>query len=256
MMIKTKIENKVAEIILNRPDKRNALNTSMVSELIDAFTVADKNPDVKLILLKAEGDVFSAGADLVSLKQLQSATLEENIQDSSHLSDLFRLIYFIDKPIIGAVHGHAIAGGCGLVTLCDISIVQIGAKLGYTETRIGFVPALVSKFLLEKTGLTTTLDLLLSGRLIDAEEAERIKLVTEAVDVARFDERVRYYIEMLLTKTSGEALKLTKQIIRAAANEDVITFLNHAVTMNAKARSGDDCKRGIEAFLNKETITW
>jgi methylglutaconyl-CoA hydratase len=252
------IENseRVCTLWLNRPEKKNALNSIIVGELKQALQAAIHQADIKLIVLRAKGDVFSAGADLEALHALQTATYEENLDDSRHLAELFELIYTSPKPIIAAVHGHAIAGGCGLATVCDITLVKKGAKLGYTETRIGFVPAIVSKFILEKSGAAFAKDVLLSGRLFEADEAYQKNLITEAIEEARFEERLRYWVEMLLTKTSAQALTSTKKIIQQASELNFSDFIPVAIETNARARSSQDCKRGIAAFLNKETITW
>lgn len=247
---------RVCTLWLNRPKKKNALNYALVAELKQALQTAIHQTEIKLIVLRAKGDVFSAGADLEALQTLQTATYQENVADSRHLAELFELIYTSPKPVLAAVHGHAIAGGCGLATVCDITLVKKGAKLGYTETRIGFVPAIVSKFILEKSGVAFTKDVLLSGRLFEADEAYQKNLITEAVEEARFEERLRYWVDMLLTKTSPQALASTKKIIQQASELNFSDFITLAIETNAKARGSEDCKRGIAAFLNKETITW
>ncbi|TNE72525.1 enoyl-CoA hydratase/isomerase family protein [bacterium] len=256
MLIETTLSSRVYTIWLNRPEKKNALNAALVSALKHALLEAISNVDAKIITIRAKGDVFSAGADLEALQQLQDATYEENLADSNHLSELFQLIYESPKPVIAAVHGHAIAGGCGLATVCDITLVQKGAKLGYTETRIGFVPAIVSKFIVEKSGVAFAKDVLLSGRLFEADEAYQKNLITEAIDETRFEERVRFWEDMLIQKTSGQALSSTKKIIQHAAELNFSDFIPVAIETNAKARSSEDCKRGIHAFLNKEQISW
>ena len=250
------IENRVAYISLNRPEKRNALNPDLVGSLIAAFSNAIGDEAVKVIVLGAHGDVFSAGADLAYLQQLQENSYEENIADSSTLKNLFYLIYTSPKAVIGQIEGHAIAGGCGLVSVCDIVFSVPEAKFGYTEVKIGFIPALVACFLVRKTGEARTRELLLSGALIDAEAASAYGLINfiRASDDIR--EGVKAYAEKIVEETSGESVALTKQLLNMAQNKTLEESLEEAVKANATARASADCKRGISAFLNKEKINW
>ncbi|HEY9257763.1 enoyl-CoA hydratase-related protein, partial [Chitinophaga sp.] len=141
------VAERIATIALNRPEKRNALNGQLVAELREAFRTAAADEAVKVVILKGNGEAFCAGADLEYLQQLQKNTYAENLTDSRELMQLFREIYDLDKMVIAQVEGHAIAGGCGLVTLCDLSYAVPEALLGYTEVKIGFIPALVAVFL-------------------------------------------------------------------------------------------------------------
>lgn len=242
------------ELILNRPDKRNALNSELVEALTQAFEEYSNSDRVRLIVLKGEGDAFSAGADLESLKRLQSATLEENTRDSAQLARMFDVIHSCDKPVLGAINGHALAGGCGLVSMCDVTVSVAHAKFGYTETRIGFVPAIVSKFLFEKIGESRARMLLLSGSVITADEAYRIGLVTEVAD--QFEDRCAYWIDLFTKQVSPEAVRRTKHLLREIPDMSVTECLDRAVVENATARMTSDCKKGIAAFLNKEKVGW
>jgi len=242
------------EFRMNRADKRNALNTELVTALSQALHKYQHESWVRLVVLTGEGDVFSAGADLEGLKTLQYATQDENLRDSAQLATLFRLLYDYPVPILGVINGHALAGGCGLVSMCDISLSGPYAKFGYTETRIGFVPAIVSKFLISKVGMTQAQRLLLSGEIISAEEASRIGLITEVAD--QFEDRVSYWIDVFTHKVSPKAIRTTLKLIRNVAEKTVSQSLDDAIRLNAEARMTDDCKRGIEAYLKKEKIVW
>ncbi len=255
-VIEFKIDNRVGEITLNRPDKRNALNPQMVIELTHAFEKCATDESVKIILLKANGDAFCAGADLAVLKAMKKATYQENMADSSRLAKLFRTIYTNPKPVIAKVHGHAIAGGCGLVSVCDIALASDEAKFGYTETRIGFVPAIVAQFLIRKVGQTQARNLLLTGKLIDASTAEKIGVVTETVNHSELDQRVEALINDLLNKTSGQALQSTKKLINTVSDFKFEEAIQFAVRLNAESRGTEDCQKGISAFLNKEKPVW
>ena len=249
-------ENRVARVTLNRPDKRNALNHAVVTELQQALRRASEDENVKVVQLRANGDVFSAGADLEYLQQLQNNSYDENLVDSSHLAELFKLIATMPKPVIACVQGSAIAGGCGLATVCDISVASSAAKFGYTESRIGFVPAIVMIFLLRKIGDTRARDLMLTGRLIDAAEAERIGLITQCVDPAALEQAVERITETFLNETSGASLALIKRMAGDVSSMSLDAALRYAAETNATARASEDCKRGIAAFLNKEKIRW
>jgi methylglutaconyl-CoA hydratase len=252
----SEIKDRVATITLNRPDKKNALNPDLVTALDEAFTVASADPDVKIIVLRANGDVFCAGADLEVLKNLRKASYEENLEDSRRLSNMFYKIYNSPKVVIAAVQGHAIAGGCGLLTVCDMAVAREGAMLGYSETRIGFVPAIVARFIIRKTGITTAKRLLLSGELVSAAEAARIGLVTEAANDAGFESRIGHWTTTFLEKTSGDALAATKKLIHYVSDHTADESTRYAIETNALSRDSDDCKKGIDAFLNGEKVRW
>lgn len=255
-LIKTSRKDRIGYITLNRPDKRNALNFEMVSELKNAFKMHEKDENVKIIILNAVGKVFCAGADLAYLQQLQKNSYEENLEDSRHLMELFRLIYTMPKIVIAAVHGHAIAGGCGLATVCDFAFSTKEAKFGYTEVRIGFVPAIVKVFLLRKIGEAKAKSLLLSGELISAEEAMEIGLINRLIDADNFHLKIDDFAMELAEKNSGQSMGMTKQMIAAVQSMSLDDGLNYAAEMNAKARGTEDCKKGISSFLNKEELSW
>ncbi|MBI1185077.1 enoyl-CoA hydratase/isomerase family protein [bacterium] len=248
--------DRIGYITLNRPDKRNALNSQMVTELKEAFSQAENDKNCKVIVLKANGEVFSAGADLAYLQELQQNSFDENYADSSHLKSLFEQIYWSQKVVIAQVQGHAIAGGCGLATVCDFVFTVPEAKFGYTEVKIGFVPAIVMFFLLRRVNEKQAKDLLLSGRLLTAEEALEHSLVNEIVLAGVLDEHVTYFAHKLITQCSGESLGLTKRMIANIQSMHGPEALDYAAQSNASARETEDCKRGIAAFLNKEKIIW
>jgi methylglutaconyl-CoA hydratase len=239
---------------LNRPDKKNALNSELIIDLTKAFQKYSDDDNCRLIILTGAGDVFSAGADLESLSKLQSNSFTENLEDSKQLATLFRTIIQCNKPILGRINGHAIAGGCGLLSLCDISVTYPESKFGYSETRIGFVPAMVARFLIAKIGESNAKKLLLSGITIDAIEAEKIGLVSEVT--SDLDNRVSFWIEQFTQKVSPQAVKATKQVLRETVNLSWDDALNYATEVNARSRQSTDCIKGVNAFLNKSKIEW
>ena len=249
------IEERIAFITLDRPGKRNALNDQMVSELKQAFTRAAQSYEAKVVVLRANGEVFCAGADLAYLQQLQQNTYEENLQDSQHLKELFYQIYTLEKVVIAQVNGHAIAGGCGLATVCDFAYASPAAKFGYTEVRIGFIPAIVKVFLLRKLGEARAKELLLTGELVTALEAKEYGLINRVVetDLAGY---TRDFAKLLIEKNSGQSMGFTKKMIAEVQSKTLEEGLNYAAEMNAQARASEDCKKGIAAFLDKEKIVW
>lgn len=255
--IQTESKGRILYITLNRPEKRNALNSDMVGELKDVLKQANKDQaEEKVIVLRGNEKAFSAGADLESLQKLQTYSYSDNLQDSNHLKELFQQIYYHDKPIIAQVEGHAIAGGCGLATVCDFIFSVPEAKFGYTEVKIGFVPAIVMVFLLRKIGETKARELLLTGDLKKAAEMEKMGLINEVVGPDQIQERVQEFATYLIENTSGEAVALTREMIAEIQSMDIKDAINYAAENNAKARSSEDCQKGIEAFLNKEELKW
>jgi methylglutaconyl-CoA hydratase len=255
-LIEVSTDAQIRTIRLNRPDKRNALNADLVASLKDALAAAEDAEDVRVLVLTGNGSSFSAGADLASLKALRDASPLDNQKDSRHLAELFRQIYQHPLPVIAQVNGHAIGGGCGLAAVCDFSLAAEGAKLGFSEVRIGFVPAIVMVFVRRKLGEATARDLLLRGRVVAAGEAAELGLVTRSVTDRRLGAEVQELAQELATETSGSAVALTKRMMAKVPGMGFDEALDYAVRMNAFARGTDDCQAGIDAFLNDEDPPW
>lgn len=249
-------EDRIAFITLNRADKRNALNAAFVSELKAAFSQAIEDSNCKVIVLEAAGDAFCAGADLGYLQALQANSYAENLADSTHLMELFQQIQSSPKVVIAKIQGHAIAGGCGLATVCDFSISTEEAKFGYSEVKIGFIPAIVSVFLLRKIGEAKSKDLLLTGKIISAQEALNYGLINQVVAKENLDESVMVLAQQLCQQTSADSLRLTKELINGVQDKGLTEGFKWAAELNATARETADCQKGIAAFLNKEKISW
>lgn len=255
-LIQTETDGRVRTITLNRPDKRNALNAALVTALKDALTAAEEDEGVRALRLTGAGSAFSAGADLASLQALRSASPRENEQDSRHLAGLFRQIYLHPMPVIAEVNGPAIGGGCGLAAVCDFSLVADDATLGFSEVRIGFVPAIVMVFVRRKLGEAAARDLLLRGRLVTAAEAAGAGLVTRAVAPGALAEEGAALAREIATETSASAVALTKRMMAQLPGMGLEESLDYAVQMNAFARGTEDCQAGIDAFLNDEDPPW
>jgi len=250
------VKDRVGYITLNRPEKRNALSHELVNELTAAIDQAENDSSVKVVILKANGDTFCAGADLAYLQQLQNFSFEENLEDSRQLKNLFLKIYQLKKVVIAQVQGHALAGGCGLATVCDFTFAVPEAKFGYTEVKIGFFPALVSVFLIRKIGEHKAKQLLLTGEVIKAPEALSRGLIHEVVNAEDLEQTVFEFASDLIRNNSGQSMQLTKQLIAQVQSMSLEEGLEQAASMNAHARATEDCKTGIAAFLNKKELKW
>lgn len=255
-MIEYKVENRIATITLNRPEKRNALNEAVVRGLRGAFARAETDTEAKVIVLKATGKVFCAGADLEYLRQLQQNTFRDNLKDSDNLKSLLLQIYRHPKLVIAQVHGHAIAGGCGLVSVCDFVYTVPEAGFGYTEVKIGFLPAIVMKFLLLRIGEGRTKELLLSGEWIDADRAMEIGLINRVVEAKVLEREVNNFASNICHGNSAQSIKATKEMMANMHGMNLEEALDYAVKKNAEARSTEDFQRGVTAFLEKKPLAW
>jgi methylglutaconyl-CoA hydratase len=244
----------VAKITFNRPDKRNAISPKMICELLTAFDEIEKTR-ARVAILTGEGSAFCAGMDLDMLSALAQQTPQENQEDSRRMARMFRRIWSFPKPLIAAVNGHALAGGCGIATLCDFTIAVPEAKFGYTEVRIGFLPAIVSVFLTRQIGDKRARDLLLTGRLVEATEAKELGLVTEIVPSDRLMSRAEEIAEQLIA-ASPSSLTRAKRLLTSAAAASVDADLERAVLENARIRCTPDFKEGLASFLEKRKPVW
>ncbi len=247
------IKGQIAEVIMNRPEKRNALNPDLVLELTAAFEALNANAEVRLIALKSKEGAFCAGADLSYLKSLSQFTHQENIEDSTRLKNLFELIYHSPKITVSQVEGPALAGGCGLAFLADFCFATPSSTFGYTEARIGFIPALVMVYLKEKLNQNQMNEWLLTAQIFSADKAYTDGLVY-VVD-ENIGQKVNEFAAELLKSVSSESTLRIKSMMRNMPsnwNESLV----YAAEQNALARKTDDCQKGVSAFLNKEKISW
>jgi len=248
-------DNNVRTIKLNRPERRNALNSTMIAELITALEHAADGPCGAIILTGA-GKCFCAGLDLEELRTMESRTIEEHLSDAEQFAKAIRLLYDFPKPTIAAVNGAAIAGGTGLATVCDFTYASSDATFGYTEVRIGFVPAIVSSFLLRQVGEKRARDLLLSGRVFDAKEAHELGLVTRIIIHPQILLREAFNQGLCLLKNSPEAIRWTKGLLSEHIRADLDREIANAAHWNARAKQNEDFREGIHAFLEKRPPVW
>jgi methylglutaconyl-CoA hydratase len=252
--IQVTFEGTIATITLNRPEKRNAVSFELVGELMAAFDEIEAST-ANVLILTGAGKAFCAGMDLDELKSLLGKTHEDNVKDSATMAAMFRRLYDFPKPTIAAVNGAAIAGGTGLATICDFTLAVPEAKFGYTEVRIGFVPAIVSSILVWQVGHKIARDLLLSGRLFDAEEAQRCGLVNEVVPADRLLERARELASQIL-ENSPSSVRATKKLINGFIAAQLDEQVSAAIEDNARIRTTADFREGIASFLEKRKPQW
>jgi len=246
----------VRTIVLNRPERKNALTPEMQEELIGALEAAASDPSCRVVVLAGAGnDAFCSGLDLAALQGMNDKTEAEHTADAARISKMFRTMYELPKPTIAAVHGLALAGGAGLATMCDFTLAVPGAKFGYTEARIGFVPALVSAYLVLQIGEKRARDLLLTGRMFSAEEGLRLGLVTEVVEAEELAGRV-VALAALLVGNSPESMRATKALLAAQNKAWLDAALEASMRANAEARGTYDFKEGVAAFLEKRKPVW
>lgn len=242
----------VSVITLNRPDKRNALNDEMIAGLGDALRQAAENTETRAILLNAAGKDFCSGADLESLAKIAEASFEENVADARKLAGLFLQFRKVGKPVIAAVHGRALAGGCGLAGSCDIVVAARSAVFGYPEVRIGFVPAIVMAFLRRSVSEKRAFELATRGGQFTAEEAFSFGLVNrvfadESFAADSFEFAAGY------AALSQTAVAMTKRLLYEMDYKPLTEAVEQGIIINAEARMTEDCKNGIREFLEKRS---
>lgn len=245
----------LATLTLNRPEKRNAISYALIDEILRVLEEVQNSAAAQVLILTGAGRAFCSGMDLDNLRSITGRSEEESLGDSRTMAHMFRTLYEFPKVTIAAVNGPAIAGGCGLATLCDFTVASSEAKFGYSEVRIGFVPAIVSAFLLRQVGEKQARDLLLTGRIISAEEAFRFGLVNEVVAPDHLARRARELANSLL-ENSPASLLATKQLLRCYAAPEMDRQIAVAVVENAHIRATADFREGVTSFLEKRKPRW
>ncbi|MCC6327259.1 MAG: enoyl-CoA hydratase/isomerase family protein [Acidobacteria bacterium] len=245
-------ESSVRMITLNRPEKRNALNDELIAALKRGLREADADADehLRAIVIRGAGKDFCSGADLSAIQKIATASYEENVDDARSLAELFQLIRQVRVPVVAAVHGRALAGGCGLATACDLVVATKTARFGYPEVKIGFVPAMVAGILRRNLGEKKSFELLTQGFEYSAEEALDIGLVNRVFDEESFEAAVLEYVSTY-TKVSRSAVEMTKHLLYSIDGNNFADAIEQGVVTNAKARMTLDCQKGIAKFLEK-----
>jgi methylglutaconyl-CoA hydratase len=244
----------IRTITLNRPERRNAMTQEMQTELIQALEETAAG-NCRALIITGAGEAFCSGLDLSELQAMQNKTAADDRTDAERIARLFIALRELPIPTIAAVHGPAIAGGTGLAMVCDFTLATPASKFGFTEVRIGFVPALVSAFLSLQVGEKQCRDLLLTGRLFDAAEAHKIGLVNEVVAHGELMARAQALAEVLLAN-SPESLKATKQLLINQNSAWLEAAIEAGLEANAASRETDDFREGVAAFLEKRKPKW
>lgn len=247
-------DSHLATVTLNRPEKRNAVSYELIDDLLRALDEVN-NSSARILILTGAGKAFCSGMDLENLKALIGRTPKQNLEDSRTMVSLFRSLYEFPKPTIAAVNGAAIAGGTGLALLCDFTLAVPEANFGYTEVRIGFVPAIVATFLLRQVGEKIARDLLLTGRLFDAAEALRLGLIKEIVLPEKLLDRA-HGLAAQLAENSPLSLLHTKRLLTDHARAELDMQIETAIRENAGIRETADFREGVESFLEKRKPQW
>jgi len=244
------VEGAVALVTLNRPEKRNALDDALVAGLKRALRDADEREDVRAVLVTGAGADFCSGADLSALQKISESSAVENLEDAQSLSELFALIRGVRVPVVAAVRGRALAGGCGLATACDIVLASTSARFGYPEVKIGFVPAMVMAILRRNVSEKRAFELITRGAEISAAEAERIGLVNHVFEDDAFETQVERYVAGF-EQVSRSAVVLTKRLLYQMDGMSFDAALQAGADVNTIARMTEDCRAGIARFLSK-----
>lgn len=251
MMILYSVDNSVARITLNRPEKRNALNEALIEEIKQSLGQAAGDDAVRVVLLSGAGKDFCSGADLSALQKIAQASVAENAEDARSLLELFLLIRQIRVPVVAAVKGRALAGGCGLASACDLVLASESARFGYPEVKIGFVPAMVLAILRRNVSEKRAFELLTRGEEIDAAHAKEIGLVNQVFAEPTFDDDVSEYLRRF-TEVSRTAVALTKSLLYQVDGLSFAEALDTGADVNVIARLTEDCQQRIARFLNKD----
>jgi methylglutaconyl-CoA hydratase len=241
----------VRYLILNRPEKRNALNGELIEGLTTAVRAAGSDGSFRSVVIKGAGKDFCSGADLGELRKISEYSYEENLQDAHKLVNLFTAIRTAPVPVIAAVHGRALAGGCGLATACDIVLAAESARFGYPEVKIGFVPAIVMAILRRNISEKRAFELVTRGFDLPARDAERIGLVNAVFDESGFEERVGEYARGY-EGISRSAIQLSKALLYQMDNMNFYEAVEAGARTNARARMTEDCRSGISSFLDRQ----
>jgi methylglutaconyl-CoA hydratase len=244
------VDGGIVRITLNRPEKRNALNEELIRALKDALRRANHEENGSVVIISGAGADFCSGADLAELQKISTATVAENLADARSLMELFLLIRAVRVPVIAAVRGRALAGGCGLALACDMVLASRSARFGFPEVKIGFVPAMVMAMLRRNTSEKRAFELLTMGTEISADDAVAYGLVNRVLDDEAFADELDVFAHQF-ERVSSSAVSLSKRLFYET---DAMTFkdaVECGVDTNVIARMAEDCRKGIKRFLKK-----
>lgn len=250
-------EDVTAWITLNRTDKKNALDFVVIKELKEALQMVADNPEIRFVVLRAAGDTFSAGLDMVYLKKLQEYSIQENLYDCTHLMELYEQMLSLTKLIFCMVEGPAIASGCGLVLASDLVFASPAARFAFREVKYGYLPAMVTALLVRRISGGKARELLLTGDWVEAQQAQEMGLVNYLLeDETDPAEQLRSFVDRIQRENSQGAMELTKKLILDLNDLPFKDGLNFAARMTARARESHECRFGTDCFINREPFQW
>ncbi|MDZ7780111.1 MAG: enoyl-CoA hydratase/isomerase family protein [Gemmatimonadota bacterium] len=244
------VEDGVATLTLNRPDKRNALDSSLVAALKEALDRADADESVRVVTVTGAGKDFCSGADLTELERIATMSADENLEDARSLGALFIRMREHRCPVVALVRGRALAGGCGLATACDVVVAEEGAEFGYPEVHLGFVPAMVMAMLRRKVSEGSAFDMVVNGARVSASTAADLGLVQHVFDPAAFEAATRDYVAGLAKRPPG-AVALTKRLLYDLDGLDLADGIELGARVNVEARMSEECRAGVRRFLER-----
>jgi methylglutaconyl-CoA hydratase len=250
-------DDRVAIVTMNRPERRNSLDDVMIRELTDVFTTINRTNGTRVVVLTGEGASFCAGMDLDYLQRFSAKGEQENLEDARNLSKMLQLIHTLKKPVIAAVNGPALGGGCGIAAACDfVFAAKDATKIGAPEVRLGFLPAVILIYLVKRMGVARAREFVLMGGVLSADAAKGTGLVTDVVPDDQLEAHVMTFARTLASTTSPSSVCLTKDLFARMDEMSPKEALEYAASLNALTRKTDDFRRGVESFLKKEKLSW
>jgi len=248
-------EKDVVTVQLNKPEVHNAMNEKLMKELTSCFKELSRDDNTRIIILTGNGKSFCAGADLNWMKSMVKYSIEENIQDSKLLLDLFETIYNCPKPVIGRINGHAFGGGLGLLAICDITVAIPGLKFAFSEVKLGIIPSVISAFIVKRIGIANMKRLFITGERFNSEYAKKIGLIDYVIPEEEFDAEIQKYTEQL--RSSGpRAIQEVKNLVDKCQKMNVERYKEFTVKKIAELRVSHEGQEGINAFLEKRKSKW
>lgn len=244
-----------ATVTLNRPNERNSFNDEVIAGLADAFKMAADFHDVRVVLLRGAGKVFSAGADLGWMKKAASLTEQENREDALKMAAMFEALYYCPKPTVAVVHGAAMGGAMGLIAACDIAIATDSTKFAFTEVLLGLAPAVIAPFVIAKIGSANASRYFLTGEIFDAETALKIGLVSKVVTDAHLHD-ASIELATQLKKGSPTAQSEIKRLVSMASGFSPVEYREYTSKLIASLRAGEEGKEGLSSFFEKRLPKW
>jgi methylglutaconyl-CoA hydratase len=251
-----KLEDKIARIILNRPEVHNAFNNILINDLYDVFDKLNDDSDIRAIIITGNGKSFCAGADLNWMRSVINYSFEQNLEESLQLAKLMFLIFTHSKPVIARINGSAVGGGVGLMSVCDILVANENSEFGLSEVKLGLVPAAISPFVMSRIGEPRARELFITGERISAKRAVEINLVNYAVPMDKLDELIDEKIKMILNN-GPQAVKVVKEMIFNVGHKiDIDSVHNYTAELIANLRLSPEGQEGMNAFLEKRQPNW